>query len=97
MAVKVTDFWMDPENPPLTIKSIKFGYVEKSGKKREYTVTKYVTEKSNIAFHHFIFALIKCKENSISPWPILGKWKNDVWVKPTVFPDESKLQTELGV
>ena len=65
MPIIVKDFWIEPANPPLSIKEITFGYTNKG---KEYEYKAQIKDKDIESFHKFIFALLASKKKSILPW-----------------------------
>jgi hypothetical protein len=90
MALKVKDFWTEPKDPPLTAKSISFGYTDDKGSKFEYKAEVKGNDLFN--FHAFVHALLGAKRKSLLPWIIVKDLKNKV--KITNMADDAE-QTEL--
>jgi len=90
MGLKVKDFWTDPKDPPLTAKSLTFGYTDDKGNKVKYKAE--VKDDDVFNFHAFVHALLNAKRKSLLPWVIVKDLKTKV--KITNLADEAK-QTEL--
>jgi hypothetical protein len=92
MALKVKDFWTEPKDPPLTARSITFGYTDDHGKKFKYKAEIKGDDLFN--FHAFVHALLDAKRKSLLPWVIVKDLKNKVKITNTA--DESE-QIELSL
>jgi hypothetical protein len=88
MAIKVKDFWIKPPDPPISVKSIDFGYTR--DKKVQYRAE--VLDNDNQSFHSFVFLILKSKKQNLLPWPLVKSLKDKV--KITNLDDKAR-QEEL--
>jgi hypothetical protein len=89
---KVKNFWIKPENLPVTIKEFSFGYEDEKGKQRHYKAS--IKGGDLRSFHSFIFAIKLCKAKSLLPWaiPQVREVKNKVSI---INPTDDSEQTEM--
>ena len=76
MAIRVKKFWTEPEDPPLSARSISFGYINAMGNESKYKAE--IKNGDAYSFHSFVLSLLGAKRKSLLPWPIVKDLKNKV-------------------
>ena len=89
--IPVKNFWMEPNNPPLSAREVQFGY-SVDGKEKRYEVK--VKGDDLKSFHSFMFKLLAAKKGMYVPWPFT--WDEKGKIKVTNLDDDSE-QMELNL
>jgi len=76
MSIRVKNFWTEPKDPPLSARSVTFGYTNAMGNESKYKAE--IKNGDTYSFHSFMLSLLSAKRKNLLPWPIIKDLKNKV-------------------